>query len=212
VFGLEREGAKAANDRPPEKLVVGLGNPGRQYARTRHNVGFMVLDLLRRRWQAAEGREVFGGLVSEAWPERPDVGRRRVRLLAPQTYMNLSGQAVRSLAGFYRIGHEDILVVLDDMALALGRLRARAGGSAGGHKGLADVLSWLSTERVPRLRIGIGAPPAAMDPTDFVLSRFRPEEAETVERGVQRAADAVEEWTFSGINAVMNRFNQQAEQ
>lgn len=212
MLGGECEGAKAADHRLSEKLVVGLGNPGRRYARTRHNVGFMVLAALKRRWRADAGRKAFCGLVTEARPERPEAGKRRVRLLAPLTYMNLSGESVRSLAGFYKVAHENMLIVLDDMALAPGRLRAREGGTAGGHKGLGDVLAALGTEMVPRLRIGIGPPPEAMDPTAFVLRRFEPDEEEKIERAVQLAAEAVEEWAFNGINSVMNRYNKRADQ
>jgi len=186
--------------------VVGLGNPGRQYEKTRHNVGFRVLDELRRRWGLGQGRAGFQGLLWQTRVARADQ-RAKVTLLAPMTYMNLSGRSVGELAAFYRALPPDVLVVLDDMALALGRLRARADGSAGGHNGLIDVLSALGTNEVPRLRIGIGAPVGFADPKDYVLSVFRPDELEAVEQAIRLAAEAVEDWVFHGIEYVMSKYN-----
>ena len=174
-------------------------------------MGFMALEALVRRWRLGDGRQAFGGLLHDVRPARPDAGRRRVMLLAPQTYMNCSGQAVREAAAFYKAEHQDVLVVLDDMALPVGRLRARAGGSAGGHNGLADVLAALGAEDVPRLRIGIGAPPGEMDAIDFVLRPFEPGELETIRRAVGTAAEAVEDWVFNGIEYVMERYNRKEE-
>jgi PTH1 family peptidyl-tRNA hydrolase len=189
------------------RFVVGLGNPGPKYARTRHNVGFRVLEALRRRWDADPPRKAFGGEVCDARPARPGAGERRVLLLAPHTYMNRSGLAVRDMAEFHKAGLDEILVVLDDMDLPPGRVRARAGGSAGGQKGLADVLARLRSEQVPRLRIGIGRPPPSMDGTDFVLTRFHEEEEEIIEIAIQTAADAVEDWVFCGLTFVMEKYN-----
>jgi PTH1 family peptidyl-tRNA hydrolase len=193
------------------RFVVGLGNPGRSYERTRHNVGFRVLAVLRRRWGVEGDRKAFGGQMSEARPTRGGAGERRVRLLEPHTYMNRSGLAVREMAAFYKADVEEILVVLDDMNLPVGRLRARSGGSAGGQKGLADVMARLGTDRVPRLRIGIGQPPAFMDGVDYVLSRFTPDEEEIVAEAVETAADAVEDWVFCGLSFVMDKYNRKAE-
>jgi len=189
------------------RFVVGLGNPGRKYARTRHNVGFRVLDVLRCRWGAEAPRKAFGGEVCDARPARPGDGERRVLLLEPHTYMNRSGLAVREMAEFYKARLEEILVVLDDMNLPPGRLRARPGGSAGGQKGLADVLVRLGGEEVPRLRIGIGRPPPTMDGVDFVLTKFDEDEEEMIEIVVQTAADAVEDWVFCGLAFVMEKYN-----
>lgn len=193
------------------RFVVGLGNPGREYARTRHNMGFRVVEALRRRWQAHEPQRDFGGLVSEARPCRPQAGTRRVVLLEPMTYMNCSGQAVQEMAAFYKAERSEILVVLDDMALPVGQLRARAGGSAGGQKGLTDVLQKMGSQQVPRLRIGIGAPPGRMDGADFVLSKFSDAEQEIIEVAVMQAAEAVEDWVFRGLDFVMERYNRKDE-
>lgn len=192
------------------KLVVGLGNPGRDYARTRHNVGFRVLDSLRRRWQLEEGRRAFSGRLNDGRPRR-GAAEARVLLLEPHTYMNCAGRSVRETATFYRLAIEDVLAVLDDMALPLGRLRMRADGSAGGHNGLADVLTAMGGLNLPRLRIGIGAPPGGMEGRDFVLSEFRDDERETIERAIESAADAVEDWVFHGTPYVMDRYNRKAE-
>lgn len=193
------------------RFVVGLGNPGRQYAASRHNVGFRVVEALQRRWQAGPPRTAFGGLVWDARPSRVGAGQRRVVLLEPQTYMNRSGAAVREMAAFYKAAAADLLVVLDDMALPPGRLRARAGGSAGGHNGLADVLAALGDEQVSRLRVGIGAAPPHMDAADYVLGRFAAGESELMEAAVAAAADAVEDWVFHGVTYVMDRYNRRPE-
>jgi PTH1 family peptidyl-tRNA hydrolase len=127
------------------------------------------------------------------------------------TYMNCSGQAVQEMAAFYKAELHEILVVLDDMALPVGQLRARAGGSAGGQKGLTDVLAKLGSQQVPRLRIGIGAPPGRMDGADFVLSRFGPAEQEIIDVAIVQAAMAVEDWIFRGLDFVMERYNRKEE-
>ena len=192
------------------RFVVGLGNPGRRYAQTRHNVGFQVVAVLHRRWGFGPERDAFDGLAADGRLQRGDEAHR-VMLFRPMTYMNDSGSAVRKMVDYYRSNCEDLLVVLDDMALPPGRLRARAGGSAGGHKGLADVLRALGTSDVARLRLGIGAPPGRMDPTDFVLGCLSDAEAEAVGPAVQRAADAVEDWVLRGTMFVMERYNRKPE-
>jgi PTH1 family peptidyl-tRNA hydrolase len=186
----------------PTRFVIGLGNPGRRYSKTRHNVGFMVLKALRKRWDFGRARSKFHARV---WTGR--IGRVRVALAAPQTYMNRSGQAAGELAGFYQAEPAALLVVMDDTALPTGRLRARASGSAGGHKGLADVLAVLGTQAVPRLRVGISAPPPDGDAVEYVLSEFEPHEKRPMAEAVERAADAVEDWVRSGIRCVMDRYN-----
>jgi PTH1 family peptidyl-tRNA hydrolase len=194
-----------------KKFVVGLGNPGPVYTKTRHNVGFRVLETLRRRWELDQGRNAFSGRVYRARLERPGSQAQDVLLLEPYTFMNCSGRAVREIALFYRASNEDILVVLDDLALPLGTLRMRASGSSGTHKGLGDVLAALGTEMVPRLRIGIGSPPVGTDATDFVLSEFRKEEVETIEHAVEVAGDAVVDWVFNGTRYVMDKYNRKPE-
>ena len=198
------------------KLVVGLGNPGRRYEKTRHNVGFAVVDALVARWNAAPGRSAFDGRVFDARFQAGDA-ERRVLMLQPHTYMNCSGAAVTQMAAFYKVACQDVLIVLDDMALPTGQLRFRAAGSSGGHKGLEDVLAAMGTDEVPRLRIGIGTPPGLprrrpgepdqMDATDFVLTPFNDDELETIQQAVASAAQAVEEWAVKGMTAVMEKYN-----
>ena len=188
------------------RFVVGLGNPGRRYRGTRHNLGFVVVAKVAERWALTAMREAFGGRVMEGRPSRGGV-ERRVMLLTPQTYMNRSGQAVREMTAFYKAEPQDVLIVLDDLALPPEQLRARVGGSAGGHNGLADVLDRLGSDQVPRLRIGIGPAPDYMDPADYVLQAFRDDELEPMEHAVQTAADAVEDWVFNGITFVMDTYN-----
>jgi PTH1 family peptidyl-tRNA hydrolase len=184
---------------PAFRLVVGLGNPGREYAGTRHNVGFMVLD----RIADAAGARFRAGRKWQADVTTAD----DVLLCKPQTYMNLSGESVGAIARFHKIAPASVLVVLDDMALPLGRLRLREGGSAGGHNGLQSVLDHLGTRDVPRLRIGIGsAQPGAA--TDHVLGKFALEERPLVEQALDRAAEAIGFAQSHGLPAAMNHFNQ----
>jgi PTH1 family peptidyl-tRNA hydrolase len=183
------------------KLIVGLGNPGKQYAGTRHNAGFAVIDEIARR--ASVGFESAPAEAVIAKWRRPD----GVALLAkPLTFMNLSGQAVGELARYFKIDAADLLIVVDEAQLPLGRLRARARGSAGGHNGLKSVIAHLG-DAFPRLRIGVGRGEQQRDLADHVLSRFEKEEAAEVERMTARAADAAEMFITSGIEAVMNAFN-----
>lgn len=184
------------------KLVAGLGNPGARYQRTRHNVGFEVLAELAQRWHAASPQRQFQADIIEA-----RFSDEKILLVAPQTLMNLSGNAVGQLVKFYQIPLADVLVVCDDMNLPLGRLRFRAQGSAGGQKGLKHIIEVLTSEAIPRLRIGIGRPPGQMDPADYVLSRFRPEEIADHDDAIHRAALGVETWITQGIAAAMNEFN-----
>lgn len=192
--------------------MVGLGNPGRQYAQTRHNVGFRVVDLLRSRWRAGDGKAAFGGQFWEVRPAGPEGISRSVVLFEPHTYMNRSGQAVRELAAFYKAEPDELLVVLDDMNLPVGRVRLRGDGSSGGQKGLADVVGQLGTSAVPRLRIGIGSPPGRMDGADFVLSAFGPDDFEIIQTAIQVAADAVNDWVFRGMKYAMERYNRKPEE
>jgi PTH1 family peptidyl-tRNA hydrolase len=184
------------------KLVVGLGNPGPKYDRTRHNVGFRVVDELSPRLGAGKARERFDAMLAEG-----NLGAEKVLLAAPQVYMNESGRSVRQLVDFFGLGLADLLVVCDDFNLELARLRMRAGGSAGGQKGLADIIRKMATEAFPRLRIGIGRPPEHIDAADFVLSKFKRSEQPAMDDAILRAAEGVELWIRQGIGQAMNRIN-----
>jgi PTH1 family peptidyl-tRNA hydrolase len=184
------------------KLIVGLGNPGRNYAGTRHNVGFDVVDLLAGRVKA----------VWEAAPRGIEALAARDRvadtlLAKPLTFMNLTGPAVVSLAQFYKIELPDLLVVVDDVNLELGRLRARAAGSAGGHNGLKSIIGALGSDAFARIRIGVGGGEPRRDLSGHVLGRFAPEERTIIAEAVGRTADAAELFVAEGIAPVMNRFN-----
>jgi PTH1 family peptidyl-tRNA hydrolase len=185
------------------KLIVGLGNPGPEYRDTRHNVGFLVADELAARWRVPDSwREKFGALHI-----RTTVGDEAVIVAKPLTFMNLSGQAVAGLAGFYKIEPADVLVVTDDVALPLGRLRARPEGGAGGHNGLKSIIQHLGTQAFPRVRVGVGRGDDRRDLADHVLGRFEAGERDTVSAAVLRAADAAERFLADGIERVMSAFN-----
>lgn len=183
------------------KLIVGLGNPGQEYAGTRHNVGFRVTEELAQRHDVTF-RKGSNARVAKI----PGLGNG-VLLAEPTTFMNLSGWAVQHLVSYYRIELPELLVVVDDADLPLGRLRARPGGSAGGHNGLKSIAARLGTDTFPRLRIGVGRDESAEDLREYVLGRFRLDEEEPVQAVVKRAADAAELFAIDGIVPVMNRFN-----
>jgi PTH1 family peptidyl-tRNA hydrolase len=189
------------------KLVVGLGNPGDQYAGTRHNAGFDVVAELVRRCSPCKPTAKFSSVI---WEVFADSGK--VLLVTPTTYMNRSGEAVHQIVRFYQVEPQDVAVVCDDINLPLGRIRWRAGGSAGGQKGLADIMQRLGTDQVPRLRLGVGRPPGQLDAADFVLSRFRAGEREESEIMTKIAADSVETWISDGLVCAMNRFNRSSEE
>ena len=189
------------------KLVVGLGNPGSQYTGTRHNVGFDAITELVRRFQPGKSQFKFS---SEIWEVFATAGK--VLLMTPNTYMNRSGEAVQQAARLYQVLPQDVAVICDDMNLPLGRIRWRAGGSAGGQKGLADIIQRLGTDLIHRLRLGVGRPPGQMDAADFVLSRFRTEERNESELMTMKAADSIETWIADGVASAMNRFNRSPEE
>ena len=185
-------------------LVVGLGNPGIQYAMTRHNVGFWVIDELASRYDHRLEHVKFQSFYSSG-----TAAGKRVVLAKPLTYMNRSGLAVGDLARFFSIPLENILIIYDDMDLPVGKLRLRPGGGSGGHKGMASIITRLGTQDIPRLRLGIGRQGAAGENlvVEHVLSRFTKEEEEPVHQVVLRAADAVEVVLNQGLEEAMNRFN-----
>ena len=184
------------------KLVVGLGNPGRRYEATRHNIGYIVVGELAKKYLAGGLKTRFQGETAEI-----NLDGQKVLLLTPTTYMNLSGASVLAARDFYKIPQEDLLVVCDDLNLPLAKLRVRAAGSAGGQKGLEDIVRRLGTEEFARLRIGIGSPPEGWNWPDFVLSKFSKEEIPAMEQAVARAVEATVVWAREGVQACMNRYN-----
>lgn len=195
----------------PIRLIVGLGNPGEKYARTRHNVGFDVIDALCDRWQISlsENRKFQG-----AYGEGPAVAGLKVSLLKPTTYMNRSGQSVRAIIDWYKLAPESVLLIYDEMALPLGRLRVRPGGSAAGHNGVKSVIAHLGTQEFPRLRVGIGSTEKAGDRNQavvaHVLGKFAPDEKPLVNTAIEWAVDATETMLSKGIEAAMSTFNGRA--
>jgi PTH1 family peptidyl-tRNA hydrolase len=196
---LKRHGAP---DAPTQiKLIVGLGNPGARYARNRHNVGFMIVEQFAdaHHWRFARKR--FNAEIAEG-----NLDGVRVMLAKPQTFMNLSGEAVSKLVAFYKIAPHDLLVVYDDLDLPLGKLRLRPKGSAGGHHGMESIIARLSTTDFPRLRVGIGRPTPA-DDIDHVLGNFEEDERAVMEETFARAVQAIAVWVTDGIEKAMNKFN-----
>jgi PTH1 family peptidyl-tRNA hydrolase len=188
----------------PVQIVVGLGNPGVRYEGTRHNIGFeVVASLLEDR--TVRSRHFDGGILVEV-----EIAGREIGLLRPMGYMNRSGGPVRRLLQSEGLSSEATLIVCDDYALPLGAIRTRRRGSDGGHNGIASILSALGTDEIPRMRLGIGNPPAGEDPADFVLSPFAPQETAPVEDLLKRAVSAVETAVGQGIETAMNRFNRTA--
>lgn len=187
-------------------LVVGLGNPGLQYARTRHNAGWFVIDELARRHSIELKKQNADTKIGLGW-----LGEHKIGLVKPQTFMNLSGRPVAALRNFYKLELSQILIVTDDLNLPLGTLRLRAGGSEGGHNGLKSVAQMLGSKEYPRLRFGVGEPPreerASAGTAGYVLRPFSPGEWDAVETTTARAADAVESWIRDGLALAMNRFN-----
>jgi PTH1 family peptidyl-tRNA hydrolase len=183
------------------KVVVGLGNPGPRYTGTRHNVGYAVVDLLAQGPRAGRFQSRFQSQVAELVEDA-----EKLLLVKPETFMNLSGRAVRQVIDFYQVPLTDLLVVCDDINLPLGKLRVRARGTHGGHNGLRDIQNHLGTTEYARLRLGVDAP-GDDDTVDHVLGRFRPSERPVVEEAVGTAAQAVIVWALRGVEACMNQYN-----
>lgn len=187
------------------KLIIGLGNPGRQYAQTRHNIGFMVIDYLAEKLGISVDRAKFKSLVGEGF-----AGTQKIILAKPQTFMNLSGEAVYDMIGWYKTSYEDILVIYDDIDLPLGKLRLRMKGSAGGHNGMKSIIYLLQSDEFPRLRIGLGRPEdPRIDSADFVLGKFNEQEAEIITEAIRNAGEAVLKIFSAGVEGVMNEVNRE---
>lgn len=185
------------------KCIVGLGNPGKKYEQTRHNVGFMVIDELAKRHNASLSKKKFNGLYA-----METIQGEKVILLAPQTYMNLSGEAVRPLMEYYNLELDDIIVIYDDLDLPTGKIRLRQKGGHGGHNGLRSIIDQLGNKEFKRIRIGIGRPASRVPVIDYVLGKFSKEEEEEAMESIQKAADACEAWLKLPFPQVMNDFNQ----
>jgi len=183
-------------------LIAGLGNPGPQYRHTRHNVGFMLVDRL-----AARLGVKFSRLESKALVTKGEYSGRRIVLAKPQTFMNLSGQAVGALLRFYKIPPEHFMVAYDDVDLPLGTIRIRPDGGSAGQKGMASIIERLGTQEFPRLRLGVSRPPGRMHAADYVLQDFAPGEAEMLAITLDRGVDAALTFVIDGLNTAMNRFN-----
>ena len=194
---------KFRNDHSIGWLVVFLGNPGLKYRGTRHNAGFMAAEAMAKQLGVGINRLRFKALTAQV-----DIDGQKVLLMMPQTYMNLSGEAVGQAAKFYKISPEHVIVVSDDVALPLGRLRIRKGGSAGGHNGLKNIIQHLGTDQFPRMRMGVGAlPHPDYDMADWVLSSFKNQDAEDMEKLAETVCDAVICYISEGTDRAMNKFN-----
>ncbi len=184
------------------KMIVGLGNPGPHYARNRHNVGFQCVDLLAKTHGLTFDRRHHNASLALG-----RIGLQRVILVKPMTFMNVVGPAVAAVARFYQVAPANMLVIYDDLDLPLGKIRLRPEGSSGGHNGVKSLIQHLGTQAFPRLRIGIGRPGGPMDPADYVLQDFSPEQEEVMVQARDRAVKAIERWLEAGIVEAMNEFN-----
>ncbi len=183
------------------KMIVGLGNPGGKYLKTRHNFGFMAIDRLAQHLEMECNRKKFQSLLC-----KKTIGQEEVILLKPQTFMNLSGAAVREAVNMYKCALQDLMVVCDDLDLPLGKIRIRRGGGCGGHRGLESIADGLGSTDFPRLKLGVGRP-AVGDPGDYVLSPFSREEEAMASEAAEKACQALKTWIFEGIDVCMNEFN-----
>lgn len=201
LFAKEEEAVVSGGEKM--KVLVGLGNPGRQYEETRHNIGFMVIDELADRWNIPLSQSKFKGIFGQGV-----VNGEKVLLVKPLTYMNLSGETVRPLLDFYKLDIEDLVVIYDDLDLPVGKLRLRQKGSAGGHNGIKSLIQHLQTQNFNRIRMGIDRPTNGQSISDYVLGRFSEEERPDIDSTVKKAAEACEEALSKDFLQVMNTFNQ----
>ncbi|MDZ4993529.1 aminoacyl-tRNA hydrolase [Clostridium perfringens] len=181
-------------------LIVGLGNPGKQYEQTRHNIGFDVIDYMANKYNIDVNREKFKGLCGEGFIEN-----KKVILLKPLTYMNLSGESIRELANFYKLENDEIIVVYDDISLDIGKLRIREKGSAGGHNGIKSIIQNLGGDEFPRVKVGVGQPKDNL--VNHVLGKFSKEDREHIEKVIPVVSDAITEIVKNGAKESMNKFN-----
>lgn len=193
---------KRKNEESVMKLVVGLGNPTARYDKTRHNVGFEVIDALADKYNIALDTMKHKGMYGKG-----KIDGQSVILLKPMTFMNLSGESVALVSGYYKVAPEDIIVIYDDINLDVGRLRIREKGSAGGHNGMKNIIAHLGTEEFPRLRIGVGMKPPKMDLADYVLSHFSEEEQALMNQGYDKACEALKLLLLNDIPQAMNQYN-----
>jgi len=201
------------------KLIAGLGNPGRDYVETRHNVGFDAIDALAERlgWVSKGqfdrmAKSAFEGLAIDGIVQLASGGSEKLILLKPMTYMNVSGRSIRSALDFFKLEPEQVLVIVDEMALPVGKIRLRGEGSDGGHNGLKSIQQTLGTPKYPRLRIGVGTPPPPIAGKDWVLGKFKPEEHAQIHSAIGRAAGCAMVWADEGLTKAMNVFNTEDDQ
>lgn len=181
-------------------LIVGLGNPGEEYRGTRHNVGFDAIDIISKKYNIELNRVKFKGVYGEGF-----IDGKKVMLLKPTTYMNLSGESIGEVANFYKIPHEDIVVIYDDISLDIGKLRIRAKGSAGGHNGIKSIISCLGEDMFPRVKVGVGAPKGNL--VSHVLGKFTPEERTILNKALEASSEAAITIMIKDTNEAMNKFN-----
>ena len=183
-------------------LIVGLGNPGKQYEQTRHNIGFDVIDYMANKYNIDVNREKFKGICGEGFIEN-----KKVILLKPLTYMNLSGETLIDIYKYYKVDLSNIVVVYDDIDLEVGKIRIRKKGSGGTHNGMKSITKCLGSNDFPRVRVGVSKPEAGQDLADFVLSRFRKEESDNINEALEKAADAIDSIIRENIDMSMNKYN-----
>ncbi|KAB7664950.1 aminoacyl-tRNA hydrolase [Bacillus sp. B1-b2] len=184
------------------KLIVGLGNPGKQFDKTRHNIGFEIIDYLSEAYSIPLDKSKFKGSFGIG-----TISGEKVILLKPLTYMNLSGESIRPIMDYYEINIDDLVVIYDDLDLPVGKIRLRQKGSSGGHNGIKSTIQHTGTEKFNRIRVGVDRPKNGMKVTDYVLGRFTKEETEILEDIIKKCADACAEWTQSPFLQVMNKYN-----
>jgi PTH1 family peptidyl-tRNA hydrolase len=183
-------------------IIIGLGNPGREYEMTRHNIGFLVIDRLAERWSVDVNKYKFKALLGEY--RKP---HEKIVLIKPQTFMNLSGNAVRSFYQFYKAPLTQVMVIFDDLDLPFGNIRIRKSGGSSGQKGMKSIIEQLGTEEFPRIRVGLGRPPGKMNSADFILNKFKTTEKKDLEFILDKCVDVVECFIENGLDTTMNRYN-----